>query len=212
MIASNRYALFGDITDNFVRSANGSETIFAVQNTATVFSNDMAVYYAPTPYGRADVQVLNSHLNNYEAGDQRATLFVQTGRGRMTTKYHSSDSSVDPRRTNITVLRLAEMYLTRAEANIRTSGSVGDTPVNDINRIRTRVGLPAVASVTLADVLRERRNELMFEGVLFMDMKRTQTPTTGLTTTIPWNDNSLVFPIPDREMLVNAQLTQNPGY
>lgn len=212
VIASNRYALFGDITDNFVRSANGSETIFAVQNTATVFSNDMAVYYAPTPYGRADVQVLNSHLNNYEAGDQRATLFVQTGRGRMTTKYHSSDSSVDPRRTNITVLRLAEMYLTRAEANIRTSGSVGDTPVNDINRIRTRVGLPAVASVTLADVLRERRNELMFEGVLFMDMKRTQTPTTGLTTTIPWNDNSLVFPIPDREMLVNAQLTQNPGY
>jgi len=84
--------------------------------------------------------------------------------------------------------------------------------VNDINRIRTRVGLPAVTSVTLADILRERRNELMFEGLLFMDNKRTQTPTTGLLSTIPWNDNSLVFPIPDREMLVNAKLTQNPGY
>jgi starch-binding outer membrane protein, SusD/RagB family len=212
VIASNRYSLFPDIRSNFVRTANGSETIFAIQNTATVFNHDMAVYYAPTPYGRADVQVLNSHLDRYQAGDQRATLFIQTGRGRMTTKYHSDNASLDPRRTNITVLRLAEMYLTRAEANVRTGGTVGDTPVNDINRIRTRVGLPAVTSVTLADVLRERRNELMFEGVLFMDMKRTQTNTTGLATTIPWNSNVMVFPIPDREMLVNAKLTQNPGY
>lgn len=212
VIASNRYSLFANIADNYVRTANGSETIFAIQNTNTVFDNDMAVYYAPTPYGRADVQVLDSHLQKYEANDQRATLFIPTGRGRMTTKYHSSNASVDPRRTNITVLRLAEMYLTRAEANIRTGGSVGDTPVNDVNRIRTRVGLPTVSSVTLADVLRERRNELIFEGVLFMDMKRNQVNTTGLTTTIPWNANSLVFPIPDREMIVNAQLTQNPGY
>jgi starch-binding outer membrane protein, SusD/RagB family len=212
VITSNRYSLFPDIRSNFVRTSNGSETIFAVQNTATVFNHDMAVYYAPTPYGRADVQVLNPHLDKYEAGDQRATLFIQTGRGRMTTKYHSDNSSIDPRRTNITVLRLAEMYLTRAEANLRGNTNLGDTPVNDINRIRTRVGLPAVTSVTLADILRERRNELMFEGVLFMDMKRTQTNTTGLTTTIPWNSNALVFPIPDREMLVNAQLTQNPGY
>ncbi len=212
VITSNRYSLFANIKENFIRTANGSETIFAVQNTATVFNHDMAVYYAPTPFGRADVQVQNSHLTRYEAGDQRATLFIQTGRGRMTTKYHSDNTSLDPRRTNINVLRLAEMYLTRAEANVRTGGSVGDTPVNDINRIRTRVGLPAITTVTLADVLRERRNELIFEGVLFMDMKRTQTATTGLVSTIPWNDNLLVFPIPDREMLVNAQLTQNPGY
>jgi starch-binding outer membrane protein, SusD/RagB family len=212
VIASNRYSLFPDIRSNFVRTSNGSETIFAIQNTATSFNNDMAVYYAPLPYGRADVQVQNSHLNRYETGDQRATLFVATGRGRMTTKYHSSDPTLDPRRTNITVLRLAEMYLTRAEANVRTGGSVGDTPVNDINRIRTRAGLPAVTSVTLADVLRERHNELIFEGVLFMDLKRTQGSTTGLGAAIPWNANALVLPIPDREMLVNAQLTQNPGY
>jgi hypothetical protein len=218
VIASNRYSLFPDIRSNFVRTSNGSETIFAIQNTATSFNNDMAVYYSPLPYGRADVQVQNSHTSRYETGDQRATLFVGSpgvGRGRMTTKYHSSDPTLDPRRTNITVLRLAEMYLTRAEANVRTGGSVGDTPVNDINRIRTRAGLPAVTSVTLADVLRERHNELIFEGVLFMDTKRlricVQTNSTG-ECTINWNANALVFPIPDREMLVNAQLTQNPGY
>lgn len=212
VIASGRYDLFDDITENYVRIENGSETIFAVQNTATTFNNDMAVFYAPTPYGRADVQVLDSHLQRYQAGDQRATLFIQTGRGRMTTKYHSDNSAVDPRRTNITVLRLAEMYLTRAEANQRTGGTVGDTPLNDVNRIRARVDLAPLTAVTLDDILRERRNELIFEGVLHMDLKRLQINTTGLTTTIPWNANAMVFPIPDREMIVNAQLTQNPGY
>lgn len=212
VIASGRYSLFADIRSNYVRVENGSETIFAVQNTATTFNNDMAVFYAPTPYGRADVQVLDSHLQRYQAGDQRASLFIQTGRGRMTTKYHSDNTAIDPRRTNITVLRLAEMYLTRAEANQRTGGSVGDTPLNDVNRIRTRVGLSALNAVTLDDILRERRNELIFEGVLHMDLKRLQLNTMGLTTSVAWNANSLVFPIPNREMIVNAQLTQNPGY
>ncbi len=218
VIASNRYSLFPNIRQNFVRTSNGSETIYAIQNTATSFNHDMAVYYAPLPFGRADVQVQNSHLNGYETGDQRATLFITTGRGRMTTKFYTDQNpppasvSVDPRRTNITVLRLAEMYLTRAEANVRTGGSVGATPLADINRIRTRVGLPDLTAVTLADVLRERRNELIFEGVLFMDLKRTQGSTVGLGAAIPWNANALVLPIPDREMLVNAKLTQNPGY
>jgi starch-binding outer membrane protein, SusD/RagB family len=218
VIASGNYALFPDIADNYVRTQNGAETIFAVQNTATTFSHDMAVFYAPTPYGRADIQVLDPHLDNYEAGDARAELFVQTGRGRMTMKYASDDSSVDPRRTNITVLRLAEMHLIRAEANVRLTGSGvngigGVTPEADINAIRVRVGLGALGSVTLADVLQERRNELMFEGQLYNDLKRLEGTTQALTRlVVPWNDNSMIFPIPNREMLVNSSLVQNPGY
>lgn len=212
VITSGRYSLFASITGNYVRTANGSETIFAIQNTATVFSNDMAVFHAPLPYGRADIQVLNPHLTNYETGDVRGTLFVATGRGRMSTKYASSNATVDPRRTNITVLRLAEMHLIRAEANVRTGGSVGATPLADVNAIRARVGLAPLAAVTLADVLKERRNELIFEGVLFSDMKRLQINTQGASGALAWNSNALVFPIPQREMIVNKQLTQNPGY
>jgi hypothetical protein len=218
VIASGNYELFPDIADNYVRTQNGAETIFAVQNTATTFNHDMAVFYAPTPYGRADIQVLNLHLENYEDGDARADLFVQTGRGRMTTKYASDDPSLDPRRTNITVLRLAEMHLIRAEANIRLTGSgvngIGNvTPEFDINAIRNRVGLGALGSVNLAGVLQERRNELMFEGHLYNDLRRLQGTTQALTRpVVQWNDNSLVFPIPEREMNVNASLTQTPGY
>jgi hypothetical protein len=214
VISSGRYALFSNIRDNYVRSVNGSETIFAVQNTATTFSNDMAVFYAPTPYGRADIQVLDAHLSNYEVGDARATLFTTTGRGRMSMKYASSDPSVDPRRRNITLIRLAEMHLIRSEASVRTGSNVGGVaPVAEINAIRARAGLAPLESVTLADVLKERRNEMMFEGLLLSDLKRLQGTTQSLTRqSIPWNDNALVFPIPDREMKVNTNLTQNPGY
>lgn len=219
VIASGNYDLFDDISENYVRTQNGSETIFAIQNTATTFSNDMAVFYAPTSsFGRADVQVRDPHLDNYEDGDVRATLFVETTRGRMTMKYASSDPSVDPRRTNITVLRLAEMHLIRAEANVRLTGSGsagigGVTPEDDINAIRARVGLSPIASVTLGDVLQERRNELMFEGQLLNDLKRLEGTTTDLNQeVVAWNSNRMVFPIPEREMNVNSNLVQNPGY
>jgi hypothetical protein len=110
-------------------------------------------------------------------------------------------------------MRLAEMHLIRAEANVRTGGSVGDTPLNDINAIRARVGLAALPSVDLAAVLKERKLELAFEGHLFNDLKRTQGTTSSATNaTIAWNADALVFPIPDRECKVNDTLTQNAGY
>lgn len=219
VIESGNYALFADISENFVRTQNGAETIFAIQNTPTSFSNDMAVFYAPTfSFGRADVQIRDPHLANYEEGDARAELFVETTRGRMTMKYASEDPSVDPRRTNITVLRLAEMHLIRAEVNARLTGSGvagigGATPEDDINALRARVGLDPLDSVTLGDVLRERRNELMFEGQLLNDLKRLEGTTTDLNLeVIPWNSNRMVFPIPERELNVNSRLVQNPGY
>lgn len=210
VIASGNYSLFPSIASNFSRSANGAETIFAMQVTQTAGANDNAVFHAPLPFGRADIQVLDAHMTNYEAGDARANLFTSTSRGRMTSKYTSTTG--DSRRFNINVVRLAEMYLTRAEANFRTGGSLGDTPLNDVNRIRARVGLADLGAVTLADILKERRNELIFEGVLRMDMRRNQVNSSVAGAPLPWNDNRLTFPVPNRECLVNTNLSQNPGY
>lgn len=210
VITAGGFTLFPSVASNFSRSANGSETIFAMQVTITAGSNDNAVFHAPLPFGRADIQVLDKHMLNYEAGDARAALFTATSRGRMTSKYTSTTG--DSRRFNINVVRLAEMYLTRAEANFRTSGSLGDTPLNDVNRIRTRAGLAALGAVTLDDILKERRNELIFEGVLRMDMRRNQVASSIAGAVLPWNDNKLNFPVPDRECNVNGALVQNPGY
>lgn len=210
VIGSGNYTLFPNIASNFSRSANGSETIFAMQVTQTAGANDNAVFHAPLPFGRADIQVLDRHLLNYEPGDARASLFTATSRGRMTSKYTSTTG--DSRRFNINVVRLAEMYLTRAEANFRTSASLGATPLADVNTIRARVGLAPLVTVTLADILKERRNELIFEGVLRMDMRRNQVNSNIAGAPLAWNANALTFPIPNRECLVNTNLVQNPGY
>lgn len=216
VISMGNYSLFAAVADNFSRSANGSETIFAMQVTQTSGSNNMAVFHSPLPFGRADIQVLDLHLTNYEASDARANLFVNTTRGRMTSKYRSTTG--DSRRFNINVIRLAEMYITRAEANFRITGSAvagvgGVTPEADVNMLRARAGLADMATVTLADILQERRNELIFEGVLFMDMKRNQVGTVNRSgAAVPWNAELFTFPVPDRECNVNENLVQNPGY
>jgi len=105
-------------------------------------------------------------------------------------------------------MRLAEAYLTRAECNRRLSASVGDTPDNDVNRIRSRAGLAALSGATLQQILDERELEIAFEGQGIWDAKRLQLTVDGKA----WNDNKMTFPIPLRERNVNPNLEQNPGY
>ena len=77
-----------------------------------------------------------------------------------------------------------------------------------MNAIRTRAGLPALTSITLAAVLKERKVELAFEGQGLPDAKRLQN-NVGL---LAWNAPNLIMPIPQREMDVNKKLVQNAGY
>jgi hypothetical protein len=103
------------------------------------------------------------------------------------------------------------MYLIRAECNQRLGAPyVGPSPVNDYNTVHTRAGLTAVGSVTLDDILLERRLELSFEGHKIHDMKRLKL-NVGIR---PYNDNKLLFPIPQRELDANPAIKsqQNPGY
>jgi len=112
---------------------------------------------------------------------------------------------------NVRLLRLAEMFLIRAEANFRLFPAApvgGVTPLADINRIRSRANLEPLSAVTLPDILKERKLELAFEGFTLHDVKRLQ----GTVGVLPWNDTKLVYPIPDREMRVNLKLVQNDGY
>jgi hypothetical protein len=100
------------------------------------------------------------------------------------------------------------MYLTRAEANFREGTSIGSTALDDINRIRNRAGLSDLGALTIDDILNERLLELAFEGHLLHDLKRTQRSVGALS----FDADELVFPIPQRERIINPGLTQNPGY
>lgn len=124
-------------------------------------------------------------------------------------------------------LRLAEMYLTRAEANAKLGNS--QTALDDVNLLRTRANIPshtlvsvAAAGKTVLDVvLEERWLELAFEGHRAYDLFRngrsmvrnypgTHAVNGNVNQTITAFDNRVVSFIPLTEINKNPALSQNP--
>lgn len=129
-------------------------------------------------------------------------------------------------------LRLAEMYLIRAEANAK----IGNTQLalDDVNLIRQRAGLAGNKLYTAGNlggktaleiVMEERWLELAFEGHRAYDLFRNNlpvvrnypgthslnnTPTTNINHTVIPTDDRVVFYIPQVEVDRNPKLTQNP--
>ena len=210
---SNSFRLATTYAENFVSSTasglvpNSAEDIFAIQFSAQSGVNQLNTFYTR----RNDIKVKNPFLSQYEAGDDRRLLYTSlsnTGTASvLTTKFAAQYG-------NVKLFRLAEMYLVRAEGNLRAGTSTGATPLADVNRIRGRANLAPLAAVALADILKERRLELAFEGFRLHDFKRNQESTTDPVTgaAIAWNSPRLVFPIPLREINANPNLTQNEGY
>lgn len=178
----------------------------------------------PTPEGRGDAPFSDDLIAAFEAeaGDQRyvaAGGLTQMGTDALgairtfTTKFDDGITNAD----NAPVIRITEMYLTRAEANFNDGTNVGDTPLNDINALRTRAGLPDLLAIASVDeILNERRKELCFEGHRRMDLLRN-----GLNLRRPGMDNEadsapgqdkIIFPIPVNELDLNPNLVQNSGY
>ncbi|ROT23107.1 RagB/SusD family nutrient uptake outer membrane protein [Muribaculaceae bacterium Isolate-113 (HZI)] len=71
---------------------------------------------------------------------------------------------------NYIIWRYAEMLLDYAELDWH-AGRTGDALAR-INRIRRRVGMPDLPSVTLEDIMNERRVELAFEKTTYWDLLR----------------------------------------
>ena len=196
--------------DNFTANAiglaaNTVEDIFSIQYSVQSGLNDLNTFYSASQ--RGDVSVNDQLLNQFESGDDRSNIFVSIPNQILSTKY-------DGQYGNIKLFRLSEMLLTRAEANFRAGTAVGASPLADINLIRTRALLPALTSVSLPVILKERKLELLFEGFRLGDLKRNQESTVDPASgaSIPWNSPRLVFPIPLREINANPKLVQNPGY
>lgn len=210
VISSNAFNLTANFEDAFNNSANSPEDVFAVQlsnqsNPGTE-NNGMTTFFAARPSGRGDAQVNPAQLNIYEDGDARKD-FVYEGvsisgfDGLYTGKWRELYSMLP-------VVRLAEMYLTRAEANQRAGTTVGATPLEDVNAVRERSNASTLNAVTADIIVQERFRELAFEGDKFWTVKRLKLNAGSR----PYNDPKLILPIPQRELDVNSKLTQNAGY
>ncbi len=148
--------------------------------------------------------------------DPRLAVIKHAGKGATTTE---GGGFVDWK-----VFRIAEFYLTRAEANFELGNEAA--ALDDLNALRTEriIGfVPGTESgAALLDAIKlERRKELAFEGHRFFDMKRwDKTPiercgeadSPSNICELAHNSRSWAWPIPETEISANPNMVQNPGY
>ena len=202
--------LMTNYMDVFNNESDGSEDLFTIQVNAQDPVNAMHLFYSTPEFGGrdGDVSILQTHLDQYETGDDRLMQYEERAGGIRTDKWRDQY-------TNVKIIRLAELYLTRAETNFREGTNEGATPLEDINRIRRRVSLLEKGSISIGDILKERKLELAHEGHILHDLKRTKgaiVDNNNPELSYSFDDPKLIFPIPLRELSANFKLIQNPGY
>jgi hypothetical protein len=224
IINSATYALEPDLNNVFL--SGSQEAIFQlipVQAGAETVEGSTFVPADPTVIPS---YTINSYLlNAFEPGDQRFSRWLNSSQVNGDTyyypfKYQFGYDGLTPPKNYYILLRLAEQYLIRAEANTE-SGNLAEG-VNDLNVIRNRAGLPNTTASTkdalLSAIYHERQIELFCElGNRWYDLKRT-----GLTKTVlpaittakggTWSDSWQLYPVPFQELLTNPFLKQNTGY
>lgn len=213
----------GSITGIF-GTGNSQEDVFAVQMTPDTnpgVNAAMASLHTPAPIGRGDITPTQDLMDTFEPGDLRESELIYEADDELwTTKYSSSNND-----DNIRVIRYAYILLSRAEALQEVAGATIDTEALElVNLIRERAGLDELVEgvdVTsggelLDRILLERRLELAFEGHRKWDLLRRGEGVTNLRSTsnvpVEFGANEMIFPIPLREMDINPNLAQNPGY
>ncbi|HSC38785.1 MAG TPA: RagB/SusD family nutrient uptake outer membrane protein, partial [Chitinophagaceae bacterium] len=74
---------------------------------------------------------------------------------------------------NTYMIRYSDVLLTYAEAVLGNNASTTDAKaLLQFNRVRTRAGLASKTSLTIMDILHERRMEFAFEGQYWYDLLR----------------------------------------
>lgn len=210
VIIANKYTLNDSFDGAFNNKINSSEDIFALQNNDQDFTNELNTFFASSSQkGRGDIIVNDQHLNSYDVSDDRGLFFYESG-DVFTAKWAERIAAIP-------LIRLAEMYLTRAEGNFRVGGTpLGSTALADVNRLRNRVGAKLLTTINLPLILKERRLELAFEGHWIHDIKRNKQTiikkSGNSTQTWAFNSPKLIFPIPLRETDANKSMVQNEGY
>ena len=187
------------------------ESVFELSYSAT-YTNAHRGYWQPPANGGTRQWAPNDSflalVNNPLIGGNRSVLVAKTSAGLWYGNLYYRSPATDP----AYVIRIAELYLIRAEA--RAQQNELSNALADLNAIRARAGLAASTVVIQNDILlaieNERRIEFAFEPHRWFDLVRTGRAEAVLGITDP---NKLVFPLPVMDVgLSKGNLPQNPGY
>ncbi len=173
----------------------------------------------------------------YEAGDPRKEASLRTSYTNTSgnvVKVNYTLKYLDPSATggtqggsgvgssnSVRVFRYADLLLVYAEAlNEQQGGSLESLEAINSVRRRARAGQPTtlpdlfgLSQTALREAIeRERRVELAFENHRWFDLVRTGKARAILAQTKNIQIRNTLYPIPERERIINPKLTQNEGY
>ena len=219
VIASGRYALYtyGTMLQDF-KTQNSAESLFEVANNTNDNPGTDSYAYLCSQQGYGEMLGTRNSMNSKSTGTTLSTFkglyeaysatdvrrgFVALGDrnslgGETNVPIPTKYTNISNYMENIKVMRLAEMYLIRGEANARlavanSNTSLLTTSLTDINLIRKNrdtasatkpfnavlTGTPPTGSISatayLDSIIVERRKEFAFEGQRLFDLNRTQT-------------------------------------
>jgi hypothetical protein len=162
----------------------------------------------------------NELLNSFELNDKRKATWVDSVSASGNTYYYPFKYKVKggaPATEFSMVLRLAELYLVRAEARAQLNNI--SSAQNDLNIVRNRAGLENTTANNKTSLLQaiehERQIELFSEwGHRWLDLIRTDRANSvlGSIKAPNWETTDQLYPVPQSERINNSNLTQNPGY
>ncbi len=221
-VVSAGYSLVGNYADIWgVANEHNSESIFEVEfeggfgdqgnSFTSQFNGDLA---ATVTSGQRNIPEQDL-IDAYESGDLRfdATFDgVEPDNTGWPIKYGVENSfSEDDAANNWIVFRYADVLLMLAEAVGEGSEAYGF-----INQVRNRAGLPSIDGSSpgtfTQKLLQERRVELAFENHRWADLLRLGVAESVMSAQGKPINGKVLFAIPQRELDLNSNFSQNPGY
>lgn len=212
ILSNSKYSLIKPFKTFFTSPFLSSESVFELSFSTNDKNSYWNLWYPSTVGGQFTLKPsdpLIEKLNNPNIGGTRQTIIAGTGNTVYGVLYNTISSSTDPSY----VIRIAELYLIRAEARAKKSNPDLQGALEDLNAVRSRADVPAFESLNKADIIQavedENSIEFAFESHRWFDLVRTKRTgeVLGLTNTNYW-----LFPIPYSDVLSDPDVTQNPGY
>ncbi|MCC8407651.1 RagB/SusD family nutrient uptake outer membrane protein [Mucilaginibacter sp. UR6-1] len=215
LIGDNNYALVKPYSAFFANNVRGTqESVFEIFYSANELNNHRNQWQPQTNGGTrqwAPNDAFVALVNKPDSGGNRNVLVAQDNQGRWYGNLYYRTPAADPS----FVIRIAELYLIRAEARAQL-GSANDLigARADLNAVRDRAGLAATTSTTQAALLlsieQERRIEFALEPHRWFDLVRTGRAQAVLKIADP---NKLLLPVPQEQIQIDPSLLpNNPGY
>lgn len=183
-------------------------------------SKDVRVSWWKTSKDNFNIENTNMITSAFGTNGYLAVKFLNWALDEQGQMLAEQPEPSTPISTDYAVIRLAEIYLSAAEAILHGAGNTADA-LTYVNYIRERAGLDKYTDINLGELQNERTRELYTENVRRTDLIRYGKWLTGYTWSWKYSPSDIngsdypsnfnVYPLPLVQVTRNGY-TQNPGY